>query len=209
MRRIRKGNEPPLLTQWKKAHPHGRYQALPAPERQAIRAACIEEQHGLCAHCCHALTLDKIHNEHVEAQDLAPHRSLDYSNIVASCNHSKQCGDAHKSRILPLTCLMDECESELKFYLSGRVEGLTERAITTIEVLNLGDSREKNRKLCSTRKALVEALLFSENIEPKESLIVEDEILTILMEDLQRPDERNRLKPFAPVLVNIIRHLQH
>ncbi len=59
--------------------------------------------------------------------------------IVASCNTPNQCGDAHKSQHLPLTPLMTECETELRFKISGRVEGLSDRAADTIRVLNLGD----------------------------------------------------------------------
>ncbi|KAF1024841.1 MAG: hypothetical protein GAK37_03010 [Pseudomonas sp.] len=89
MRKIIKGDEPPTLTQWKRANPQGRYQDLTHEQRSPIRQACIEEQHGLCAYCCHAITLDSSHNEHVEAQDGAQNRTVDFSNIVASCNHAK------------------------------------------------------------------------------------------------------------------------
>lgn len=121
MRKIQKGNEPDSLKRWKRANQQQRYPDLPPAERREIREACIEEQYGLCAYCCHGITVDNAHNEHVEAQNTAPGRTLDFANIVASCNHSKQCGDAHKSQALPLTSLMSECETELKFYVSGRV----------------------------------------------------------------------------------------
>lgn len=99
---------------------------------------------------------------------------------------------------------MDECESELKFYISGRVEGLTPRATTAIKVLNLGDSHESNRALINARKTLVEALLYEGGVE----LEVENtELLLLLMDELSVPDANNRLKPFAPVLINVIRQL--
>lgn len=209
MRKIRKGNEPESLTQWKRSNPQQRYTALPPTERQSIRAACLEEQYGLCAYCCHGITLENAHNEHVEAQDSAPSRTLDFSNIVASCNHSKQCGDAHKSQSLPLTSLMDECEIELKFYLSGAVEGLTPRAASAIKVLNLGETRKNNMALFSTRKALIESLLFTHSINPSELRLESDEVLSILLEELQQPDQNNRLQPFAPVLINVLRQFRN
>jgi hypothetical protein len=51
-------------------------------------------------------------------------------------------GGAHGSQPLPLTPLMPECETELRFKFSGRVEGLTERACTATgaERLNLKHS---------------------------------------------------------------------
>ena len=78
-------------------------------------------------------------NEHVEARSIAPNRELDFSNIVASCNSKGQCDDAHGAQMFSLAPFMDECEAELKFKISGRVEGVTARAKETIRVLNLGD----------------------------------------------------------------------
>ncbi|MGL5995115.1 MAG: TIGR02646 family protein [Pseudomonas proteolytica] len=207
MRKITKGHEPAALTQWKRAHPKGRYPELTHEERSAIRQACIEEQYGLCAHCCDVITLNSAHNEHVEAQREAQNRTVDFSNIVASCNRLKQCGDAHAHQPLPLTALMDECETELKFYLSGRVEGLTPRAITSIQVLNLGDSREKNRALYNDRRDIINALLFNSRMDGSDLAIENIDLLTILEEELQQPDENGQLKPFSPILINVIRHI--
>nr|WP_225908749.1 retron system putative HNH endonuclease [Pseudomonas lactucae] len=195
------------MTQWKRANPKGGYSDLSAEERTRIRHACIEEQHGLCAYCCHEITLNSAHNEHVEARQTAPHRSLDFSNIVASCNRSKQCGKAHAHHCLPLTSLMDECETELKFYLSGRVEGLSARAATSIQVLNLGDSRENNRALFGARKSILDALLYNSGMEDDDLEVADIDLLMALKEELEQPDANNRLKPFAPVLVNVIRQL--
>ncbi|GAB5344452.1 HNH endonuclease family protein [Pseudomonas fluorescens] len=204
MRKITKGDEPATLTQWKRANPRGRYADLTYEPSQSIRRACIEEQYGLCAYCCHEITADNARNEHVQAQKLAPNRTVDFSNIVASCDRLKQCDKAHGHQVLPLTPLMDECETELKFYISGRVEGLTPRATASIRVLNLGDSQENNRALINARKTLVEALLYEGGVE----LEVENiELLNLLMEELSVPDANNRLKPFAPVLVNVLRQL--
>ncbi|MCT4500180.1 TIGR02646 family protein [Pseudomonas sivasensis] len=207
MRKITKGDEPAALTQWKRKHPTGSYLDLSAEERTRIRQACVEEQHGLCAYCCHEITSDSAHNEHVEARESAPHRSLDFSNIVASCNRSKQCGRAHAHKVLPLTSLMDECETELKFYLSGRVEGLSPRAVTSIQVLNLGDCRENNRALFGARKSILDALLYDSGMEGDDLEVADFDLLTLLKEELEQPDTNNRLKPFSPVLVNVIRQL--
>ncbi len=162
---------------------------------------------ALCAYCCHEITPDSAHNEHVEARETAPHRSLDFANIVASCNRSKQCGKAHAHQALPLTSLMDECETELKFYLSGRVEGLSQRAVTSIQVLNLGDRRENNRALFGARKSILEALLYDNAMGGDDLEVADPDLLTALKEELEQPDINNRLKPFAPVLVNVIRQL--
>ena len=206
MREITKGDEPALLTAWKRANPRARYPALSNEQRRAIRTSCITEQFGLCAYCCQSIDVDTAHNEHIEAQDTAPNRTLDCLNIVASCQTPNQCGHGRGTQFLPLTPLMTECETELKFYLSGRVEGLTERAKTSISALNLGDTLESNRGLIGKRKALVEAILFSELLDPAGLVAEDDDLLAMLMDNLLTPDDDQRLQAFSPVLVNVIRH---
>nr|WP_277931876.1 MULTISPECIES: retron system putative HNH endonuclease [unclassified Pseudomonas] len=195
------------MTQWKRANPRGRYPDLTRESSKSIRQACVEEQHGLCAYCCHEITPENARNEHVQAQKIAPNRTVDFSNIVASCDRPRQCDKAHAHQVLPLTPLMDECETELKFYISGRVEGLTPRAATAIQVLNLGDTPEANRTLVNTRKSLLDLMLFDYGMAGNDLKAEDSELLTALMEDLKLPDANNRLKPFSPVMVNVIRHL--
>lgn len=204
MRTIKKGDQPPSLLDWKRANPHGRYKDLSEDVRRSIRQQALEEQFYLCAYCCQSLkTLDDCHNEHVEAQNLNPARTLDFGNIVASCNTPNQCGHAHKALPLPLTPLMPECETELQFKISGRVEGLSDRATTTIQALNLGDHEKNNRALIERRKQLAAALLWTNGIDPAEGL-EDEELLKVLIDDLAEP-KNDQLDAFAPVVVNILR----
>lgn len=204
MRKIDKGDEPDVLTSWKRNHPQGRYDDLTDAERQAIRQACLTEQYFLCAYCCKQIGVkdDDCMNEHVEARRLAPNRSLDFSNIVASCKTPKQCDAAHGSTPLPLTPLMPECETELRFKLSGRVEGLTDRAKETIRVLNLGDTEHNNRSLVETRKQLINTLLMANGVDADEGL--EDEaLIEMVLADIQQPTN-GKLEAYAPVVANIL-----
>ncbi|NJN74833.1 MAG: TIGR02646 family protein [Limnothrix sp. RL_2_0] len=203
MRTISKGAEPSNLTAWKRINPHGRYNQLTEDIRRIIRQHALEEQFYLCAYCCQRIQdIDDCHNEHVEAQNLNPGRTLDFSNIVASCNTRNQCGDAHKSQHLPLTPLMAVCETELRFKISGRVEGLTNRASDTIQVLNLGDHEKNNRTLIEKRKQLSNALLWTNGINPDEGL-EDEELLGMLINDLSQP-QQNQMEPFTPVVINIL-----
>ncbi|WP_223457226.1 MULTISPECIES: retron system putative HNH endonuclease [unclassified Pseudomonas] len=204
MRKIDKGMEPPSLTRFKHSNKTSRYQDLPPDERRLIRASCISEQYGLCAYCCQSITIDDAHNEHLEAQDHAPNRTLDFSNIVASCQRPHQCGHGRGTRVLPLTPLMAECESELKFYLSGLVAGKTERAKVTIQTLNLGHTGQSNKGLVGKRKAMVDALIYSLSVPPEDLQFEDEELLSLLLEDLKVPDAAQCLQPFSPVLVNVI-----
>ena len=213
MRKIDKGQEPESLTEFKRQYPHARYHELPAYEegqaiRQHIREVCSVEQFYLCAYCGEAIngTNEDTMNEHVEAQRLAPNRTMDFNNLVASCTTLKQCDAAHGSQPLPLTPLMQECETDLRFKWSGRVEGLTAQAQETIRVLNLGDSERSNRRLIEKRKQLVDILILESYGNNQIQLALEEdrELLQMLIDDLNQPKE-GRLKAFAPVLVNILR----
>jgi uncharacterized protein (TIGR02646 family) len=199
VRKIVKGSEPKTLSHWKRHNPNGKYQDLSKVERQAISNTCLEEQYYLCAYCCQCITDKKSHNEHIQPQHVASNQTLNFHNIVASCNKPKQCGEAHGAKIIPLTPLMSECETELEFSLSGHVKGLTARATKTIDLLNLGDS---NKALIYTRKQLVETLIFQWD-SPENFELLDDESLEIIMTELNQPED-GQLSAFAPILQNIL-----
>lgn len=209
MKKINKNQEPNTLTQFKRRHPTAVYADLTADSqqhiRQDIRQACTTEQFYLCAYCCKQISggnKDTM-NEHLIPQDLAPNFSLDFNNIIASCTTKGQCDSAHKNQRLPLTPLMKECETEFVFKLSGRVEGLTERARESISVLNLGDNENNNRALIEKRKQLVSALLFNNGINPADP-VEDDDVLKMVIDDLSQP-VNGKLQAYAPVVVNILR----
>lgn len=205
MRTISKRAEPPSLSTWKRKNPHGCYNELPEEIRRIIRQSVLEEQFYLCAYCCQQIqNIYACHNEHIEAQKRNPRRTLDFSNIVASCNTPSQCGDAHKSEHLPLTPLMKECETELRFKISGRVEGLSDRAKVTIQVLNLGDDEKNNGSLIGKRKQLSDALLWTNGVDPNEGL-EDEELLEMLINDLSQP-KQSKMEPFTPVVINILKN---
>lgn len=210
MRTISKGTEPPNLTVWKQKNPHSRYEDLYKTAAgkaisATIRDYALREQFYLCAYCCQQIQEMGCHNEHVEPQSKNPNRTLDFTNIVVSCNTPHQCGKAHKSQELPLTPLMAECETELCFKISGRVEGLSRRANEMIQVLNLGNHEKNNRALIEKRKQLSDALLWNYYGDPNQGLEDDKEILLLLVAELTQP-KQGRLEPFAPVVVNILRN---
>lgn len=212
MRKIEKREEPDKLTAYKRKNPNARYDDLDDVIRRDIRTACAREQYFLCAYCCQTISGENTDtvNEHVEAQHVAPNRTLDFGNIVASCKAPRQCDAAHKSQVLELTPLMPECETEMRFKLSGRVEGITRRAIDAIRVLNLGDTEDSNKALIEKRKQLVDALIWQNYSASPDDLLIEDdgELIQILLDDVRTPTG-GRLAAFAPVLVNILQaHLE-
>ncbi|MEY4588160.1 MAG: hypothetical protein RL497_236 [Pseudomonadota bacterium] len=221
MRKITKSVAPESFAKWVRIKPKDKnenqwfqelYKEPDKQEKLAIISALsdhnAQEQFYLCAYCCAKISGqvgddgDTV-NEHVEARAIAPSRSLDYKNIVASCKTTNQCDSSHKSQKLPLTPLMDECETELKFKISGRVEGLTDRAKESIRVLNLGDNEKNNKALIEKRKQLSHGLIWANNINPNGEF--EDEnLIKEVIDDLLQP-KNGKLEPFAPVVANILR----
>lgn len=204
MRRIVKTEAPESVKKWKRKNPKKRYRDLPpdGSVRKDIRKACIEEQFYLCAYCCRNIDEDNAINEHLEPQHRAPNKTLDYDNIVASCTTPKQCDDAHGSKPLPITPLMEECETDLQYKLSGRVEGLTPQAIETIKVLNLGDSRRNNESIISKRTRLFNDYIWTKIGNPEDGC-EDPKLLQNLIRDLSTPQD-GKLEPFAPAIANFL-----
>ncbi len=60
-----------------------------------------------------------------------------------------------------------------------------------------------NRALIEKRKQLSNTLLLKDGIDPEAGL-EDEELLKILIDELAQP-QQNRLEPFAPVVINILR----
>jgi uncharacterized protein (TIGR02646 family) len=207
MKKLAEIVEPPELRAWKAANPLGVYRGLQDDPsvRVAIRDANTRGQNYLCAYCCCEISGENSDtmNEHVVAQDLAPHQTLDFDNIVASCRTRNQCDHAHKAQPLPLTPLMQECEDELQFMLSGRVNGKTLRAKETIRVLNLGDTEASNRSLINQRKQLIDAMLYCNGVNPTDGLD-DDDLIQLVLSEIETVT-CGKMLPYSPTLANVLR----
>lgn len=201
------GREPDELKTWKKANRYGRYQDLENSKngqlaREAIRRDAIKEQFGLCGYCCKNISLEKSTNEHVISQQSDKNQTLNFANIIASCDKKARCNQARGSQNVPLTPLMPECKDELKFYLSGKVEGKSQRATETIKVLGLD-----NRAIRDERKQLVDSLIYEKTgSQPEELKLRDDKFLNDLLNLLDTPDDLGILQPYSPALINIIKN---
>lgn len=99
---------------------------------------------------------------------------------------------------------MPECELELKFFISGRVEGTTQRARETVDILNLGKCARSNKALVETRKQMCYELMLTRYGEDITDGVEDDDMIELLIEELETPIE-GMLEPYAPALVNILR----
>lgn len=137
---IEKNEEPAWLSEYKKHNPTATYDSESFSEyREQLREELVEEQRSLCAYCCSRISNDKAHNEHIEprhSKNGLSLRTLDYTNIVASCNNKSTCGSKKKNEydsecfVSPLN---PECEDVFTYYPDGVIEGNQ----YTIELLNL------------------------------------------------------------------------
>jgi len=120
---------------------------------------------------------------------------------------NKQCGKAHGSKTLPMTPLMPECETDLKYYISGVVEGLTDNAKNMIDVLNLGDTRKRNRRLVEIRKCIIFSLLFQHGTQPEELQMLDADLIGLLIDEFESPDS-GKLEAYSPVIVSVLRDMK-
>lgn len=114
MRSIKKGAEPPLLVQHRKAPGEGRgtFDNLSAEAKTQLREHLVREQGHLCAYCMKRIepSAEATKIEHIEPQsysrlegerrgetDYARQRGLEYTNLLAVCDggSGKAAADQH------------------------------------------------------------------------------------------------------------------
>ncbi len=155
---INKNKTPEFITSFIRNNKHGNYDSESfKPYYQELRNSLIAEQKGLCAYCCTKITLDKSHNEHIEPRHKKDgtysKRSLDYTNIVASCERESTCGRKKGNEYDELkfiSPLMEGCEEIFSYFPDGYMDGDE----YTISLLNL-NSYELRR----ARRAMYKILL--------------------------------------------------
>ena len=120
-----------------------------------LRKHLVDEQAKLCGYCCAEITVDKSHIEHLKCKDIHKDLSLDYHNLIASCNTDSTCGNAKKNDdsdiVFPTD---DDCEQQFEFnYFDGRIIGLTDKAERTIKILNLNSYGLKEARKAILKQA--------------------------------------------------------
>lgn len=207
MKRINKTNEPISLTNFKINNPTLFYSDLTNGNvivRQDIRESCVREQYFLCAYCCDRININSCHNEHIipQTSTLGQNLTLDYINIVASCESKKHCGHKKKNQLINLSPLNLNCENDIVYQLNGKMTHRTPDAQQTISVLNL-----RNPGLVYKRKTIIDLILF-EYVDDLSDLKIENrEYLEDIIDELSNPDATGQLEAFSPVIVNVIRQV--
>lgn len=98
MRRIIKDNTPVFWSDFCQSNPRKAYDDLEkSSEGKALRANIrkhmINTQKGVCCYCCKSVDEEDTHNEHIKPRDSFPQYSMDYNNLLVSCNNPNSCGN--------------------------------------------------------------------------------------------------------------------
>lgn len=155
---IRKNDVPVFMIDYIKKNPKADYDSDSfKPYYHTLRERLIKEQKGLCAYCCSQINIDNSHNEHIEPRHMRDgsksNRSLDYYNIVASCNTTSTCGN-HKGNEYDekkfISPLDEDCDNCFSYDPDGYMCGDE----YTIGLLNLN-----SYELRMARKAVYKTIL--------------------------------------------------
>jgi len=129
------------------------------------------EQKGLCAYCEKKISShSKMANiDHFETRNLVPEKTLDYQNLLVSCNTLGRCScfkDSQKSLLKTkddyrnIVNPVNENPSDFFDYLfSGELIPLDEKAEFTIKIFNLN-----HQSLYDERKLLADSLKYCQNL---------------------------------------------
>lgn len=161
MRNIRKGNEPPSLTEHRKT-PHADYRNY--ADKDTLRQYLVNEQGGICCYCMSRIraTDAAMKIEHWQSQKNYPGRQIDYMNLLGAClggegkpGGDQLCDTSKGDADLFINPADPECNVErlLKFLGSGKIISDDEDIDRELnDVLNLN-----NPQLMANRKAVLDS----------------------------------------------------
>lgn len=138
---IQKNTTPDFLAEYVAKNPTANYDSDSfKPFYYQLREELVKEQKGLCAYCCSRITPETSHNEHIEPRNMKDgtksRKSLDYNNILASCNTLSTCGSRKgneydgKRFVSPLD---EDCERQFTYDPDGYMNG-DEYTISLLEL---------------------------------------------------------------------------
>lgn len=161
MKYIKKGESPRSLEEYKITD-GASFQDLDDNHtsiKREIKNSLIDEQGGICCYC--GTRIDRMDSviEHFKpkAKNLFPELQLEYSNLLASCfggqidrrtnRRFPLCCDANKeNRVIEVSPTDPDCESCFKYDDEGNIYGTTPEARHAIQILNLNNEVQKNRR---------------------------------------------------------------
>lgn len=153
MRQIIKKTSPDYFEKWKTRYKivnrhEPTYDDFNCPEKQRLKEDMLSEQYGLCCYCMKSIEYRDGHIEHIKPRHPFVKETMDYSNMLISCNGTKaykedkeSCGHQRgnwydANYISPLEA---NVESHFTYDLNGHIipKANDKRALETISHLKL------------------------------------------------------------------------
>jgi uncharacterized protein (TIGR02646 family) len=203
MKHIKKSKEPQVLSDFKndfkKNHNiDANYKDITSNVRIQVKYALLEEQYSICCYCMKPIKKENSHIEHIKPQAKFPSETLNYNNLLASCNgiqdHNENCGhkkdnwyDANDF----LTPLNSDCEKVFIYNITGEMDATSKNGKITIDKLDLNSYL----LIRARRSAISSSGLFDPDFESKkQELIVYN----------TTPNSNNKLPAFCMAVIYCI-----
>ena len=138
----------------------------------------LEEQNSLCAYCEREIDDDRLNSniDHFKTRNLFPEETLNYNNLLVSCNSRGKCcsssKDSQKSILkvredyknIVNPCI-DNPEDYFDYLLTGEIVSKTDcvKSNFTIDVFKLG--KTAGESLAQQRKKIADTLVKIDNLE--------------------------------------------
>ena len=152
MKRIVKNQNTPDFDEWKAQNDYEwkkTYDDLVNPEKKEVKGSLMKEQGCICCYCERRLTDDDSHIEHFNPQSNNVVDTLDYTNMLCSCQDQLKKGEPRHCGIskdnwfdenLLISPLDSNCEGRFAYTADGKIQPANESdnaATMTIEKLKL------------------------------------------------------------------------
>lgn len=168
-------------------------------ERVRLKHHMLKEQKYICGYCCKSIEYNTSHFEHLKPRSKFRDKTLDYDNIILSCNgyleDEENCGhfkDDWYDQTLFITPLMPNCETAFEYFENGEIgDKGNQAASTTINKLKL-DSSLLNR---ARNAAIMVSGYFNADFEDN----IDDYI-----SQYEEP-ENGKLQPFCNAILGVMK----
>ena len=164
MRKIQKTEPPQEFIDFCKSMTGVSFENLSGEPKNALRKRLLEDQGYICCYCGRRVDDSNTKIEHIKPQKLFPELSLDFKNMLASCDggekdrsegakkneHGTHCDAKKGNQIIPCSPLED-VEELFHYFADGTVVG-TGNGYDTVNILGLN-----TQFLVHQRKAAIES----------------------------------------------------
>lgn len=209
MRYIQKGKEPSELAHWKALANEDwqpTYEELRGDIKNNLHDTLLEEQGYLCCYCEMEVTRSNSHIEHFKPRTSYPELSLDYNNLLASCQREREpkdpqhCGvkkeDWYDEKLMVSPVIAD-CGDFFHYTGFGEIlpaDDPTKQDAATVTIQKLELNLDKLTKM---RREAIDGILQSFNG------LSQSEI-ELLIQKFPQPDAEGKYRPFYSAIAYII-----